>query len=491
MGLRIKILLGLFLLCLGGGYAAYDWLFENIRPQFLRIMEDGMVEHAYMLARVVEKKLPPTKGPEAFQGSELAGVIEHLRRGLLRARIYEWEKQSLDTRVYLTDTKGIVRYDSVLPSELGKNYSRWNDVYRALRGLYGARSSEYIDEKGRRTDAMFVAFPLRREGQVFGTITLCRSKRSLVGWARRAQTKLFRGLVIGGVIVFLCAWLLTQAIMFPIFRLTQYARDVTQGRRIDPPPVGRDEIGELTQAFVEMKNSLLERQDLERFVTQLTHELKSPISAVQGAAELLEDEDMPPSTRKHFLDNISEQTRRLNDIVQRLLDLVALEQRERLDKNEKIGIKSLFEEICNRFMPQAQKREVRLHWSLQQDAPSEIFGDRFLISQALSNLVQNALHFTPAQGSIELYAEGALDGQVLFQVTDTGPGIPVYALPRVMERFYSLEHPDSGKKGTGLGLPFVRQVALLHGGEFLLHNQPEGGVRAEMWLSIQRITSQA
>ena len=489
MGLRIKVLLGLMLLCLGGGYAAYDWLFENIRPQFLRIMEDGMVEHAYTLARIVERDIPKSKGPEGFHGSDLAGVIERLRQGALRARIYEWEKKQLDTRVYLTDTKGVVRYDSTLPSEVGKDYSRWNDVFRALRGQYGARSSSYfVDEQGRQVDAMFVAFPLMREDRIFGALTVCRSKSSLVGWARRAQTKVFRGVLIGGVIVFLSTWLLTQAMLFPIFRLTQYARDITKGRRVEPPPVGHDEIGELTQAFVEMKNALIERQDLERFVTQLTHELKSPISAIQGAAELLEDEEMPSDTRRHFLNNISDQTRRLHDIVQRLLDLVALEQRDSLEKDEPIDLEELFAEISERFLPQAQKRCITLERTIHKDAPTPIFGDRFLIAQALANLVQNALHFTPAHGTIHLSAEPSPDGQVAFHVTDTGPGIPEYALPRVMDRFYSLEHPDTGKKGTGLGLPFVRQVSFLHGGDFALSNRPEGGAHATLWLRITRVS---
>jgi two-component system sensor histidine kinase CreC len=331
---------------------------------------------------------------------------------------------------------------------------------------------------------MFVSFPLKRSGRIVGVLTLCRSKSSLVGWARRAQSKLFRAVLIGGVIVFLCAWLLTQAILHPIFRLTQYARDVTQGHRVPPPSIGRDEIGELTQAFVEMKTSLLERQDLERFVTQLTHELKSPISAIQGAAELLEDEAMPATLRERFLSNIHDQARRMNDIVQRLLLLVSLEQREALERSEQISISSLLKDICERFSPQAQKQGIRLLTHIAPNTPDTIKGDAFLIAQALANLIQNALHFTPHDGEITLSASRTDDGSLWLHVADTGAGIPDYALPRVLERFYSLEHPDSGKKGTGLGLPFVRQVALLHGGDFTIDNRPEGGVSANLFLPV-------
>ena len=102
------------------------------------------------------------------------------------------------------------------------------------------------------------------------------------------------------------------------------------------------------------------------------------------------------------------------------------------------------------------------------------------MEQALGNLLDNALDFSPAGGQIRL--SGAMEqGGYCFRVRDQGPGIPDYALPRIFERFYSLPRPDKGKS-SGLGLSFAAEVARQHGGRLTLANQPEGGVLAELWL---------
>ena len=278
-------------------------------------------------------------------------------------------KNRVDFRIYITDAKGIVRVDTDHGFAVGKDYSRWNDVHLALRGKYGARSSRSKNSQGVMVNAMYVAFPMYKQGKLVGTLTLSKSKAPLTGWAIRAQNKLWQGVLLGATALFLLALLATQAVLQPIFRLTQYARAIAAGRRVDPPPIGSDEIGVLTQSFLEMKESLWERQDLERFVTQLTHELKSPISAIRGAAELLEDPDMPADKREHFLHNIQNQTRRMNDIVQRLLTLVALEQQEQLERRAQISLDELLSELEDRFLAQAQHQEVGLETGRHTETP--------------------------------------------------------------------------------------------------------------------------
>jgi two-component system sensor histidine kinase CreC len=108
-----------------------------------------------------------------------------------------------------------------------------------------------------------------------------------------------------------------------------------------------------------------------------------------------------------------------------------------------------------------------------------IRGQRFLVRQALANLLQNAIAFSPSGGTVtvSLDRDGAF-ARVL--IRDHGPGIPGYALAKVFDRFYSLPHPDTGVKGSGLGLTFVREIALLHGGEARLENDPGGGAIATL-----------
>jgi two-component system sensor histidine kinase CreC len=108
-------------------------------------------------------------------------------------------------------------------------------------------------------------------------------------------------------------------------------------------------------------------------------------------------------------------------------------------------------------------------------------GDPFLLHRALTNLLQNAIDFSPVGGQIEVeVAAAARECQI--RVRDHGPGIPDYALDRVFEKFYSLRRPGSGKKGTGLGLTFVKEIAELHRGGVQLRNHPDGGAVATLTL---------
>ncbi len=108
-------------------------------------------------------------------------------------------------------------------------------------------------------------------------------------------------------------------------------------------------------------------------------------------------------------------------------------------------------------------------------------GDAFLLQRALTNLLANALDFSPSESIITTRVE-TQDKQCLISIRDHGQGIPEYALDRIFEKFYSLRRPDSGQKSTGLGLPFVREIAHLHGGEIVLANNPEGGAVASLSL---------
>jgi two-component system sensor histidine kinase CreC len=108
-------------------------------------------------------------------------------------------------------------------------------------------------------------------------------------------------------------------------------------------------------------------------------------------------------------------------------------------------------------------------------------GNSFLLHQALENLIRNAIEFSPKGGTVTVSA-AVEPGGVTVAVTDEGPGIPEYALGRIFERFYSLGRPDTGRKSTGLGLNFVREVAKSHGGKVRVANRPEGGAVAELIL---------
>jgi two-component system sensor histidine kinase CreC len=233
-------------------------------------------------------------------------------------------------------------------------------------------------------------------------------------------------------------------------------------------------------AFWDMRDALAGRSYTEEYVQALTHELKSPLTAIRGSAELLQ-ESMPPQQRERFVTNIREQVQRLQALADRLLELASLEKRRTVDDSEPVELAELARDATSAVEPAADRKQVTL--TLQVAEGIRVAGDRFLLRQAFINLLSNAIDFSPQGGTVDIVA-AVCGSRVEITVRDHGAGVPDYALDRVFERFYSLQRPDSGKKGTGLGLAFVREIASLHGGQAHLANHPEGGAVATLTLPV-------
>jgi two-component system sensor histidine kinase CreC len=214
---------------------------------------------------------------------------------------------------------------------------------------------------------------------------------------------------------------------------------------------------------------------IEHYVHALTHELKSPIAAIRGAAEIL-TEQPPPQVAARFIDNILVQNARMQSLVEKLLTQARLENRVEITP-QAVRVDLLFTRLADARSALLAAKEIAL---TLQPASLVVEGDPDLLEQALGNLLDNAIDFTPQGGAIELAAREE-QGQIRLSVTDSGSGIPDYALERIFERFYSLPR-ENGLKSSGLGLAFVQEVARLHHGEITLRNRDEGGVIATLTL---------
>jgi two-component system sensor histidine kinase CreC len=244
-------------------------------------------------------------------------------------------------------------------------------------------------------------------------------------------------------------------------------------------------MGVMGKALQDMRESLEGKQYVERYVQTLTHELKSPLAAIGGAAELL-TEEMTPTERGRFLANIRTEAGRMQGIVERMLQLSALESRKGLKSIEEIDIGQLIAAIVEEARPLLLKKSLQINTAVSPDA--RLHGERFLIRQALANLVGNAIDFSPPHAVILLMARHEAE-YLSIEVADAGPGIPPYAVEKIFERFYSLPRPDTGRKSTGLGLSFVREVASLHHGTISVVNRSEGGVIALLRLPLLQSAS--
>jgi two-component system sensor histidine kinase CreC len=491
MTLRTRILL-VYLLVVGGGvYYLVSRSIEELRPRYLESMEVPLVDAAHLLAHAV--------GVEAVEmgvidAQRVKAVLEGAFARRFSAKVYSITKTQVDLRVYVTDGRGQVVYDSDDGRQVGEDFSQKRDVARTLRGEYGARASYDVPADGEAL-VLYVAAPVATaDGETVGVISVGKPAASVNELVRAARIRLaVIGAIGGGLLVALgvafSIWIAT-----PLARLTQYARAVRDGRPAKLPRLAGREVGELQQAFDEMRAALDGKAYVERYVQALTHEIKSPLSAIRGAAEILAEKP-PEEAREKFVGNIRAETARIQRIVDQLLQLASLEARKARADFVEVELSGLVREVVDAAQAGAQARGVVLAMKAGAAAGDQeersgsgsdgilVRGDRGLLGQAVAAFLQNALEFTPAGGRVEVAVvleDG--DAGAVVRIEDSGTGIPDFALGRVFERFYSLPRPGSGVKSTGLGLSLVREIAHLHDGEAVVGNRAEGGAWAELRL---------
>jgi len=471
LGTRIFLCyLLIFVICL---YYPIDRIIKDLTTRYLESIEDPLVDQANILASIVGVEMETGD----FNPEKLYKAFEQTYSRSLSARIYEFLKTKVDMRVYITDASGRVLFDSEDRQKVGTDYSIWRDVRLTLAGEYGARTTR-SDPEDPTSSVLYVAAPILVRGKTAGVLTVVKPTTNVNTFYHNAKPRIFRiGIISVAAAIFL-SLIVTIWITRPIKRLTQYANDVREGKRIPIPKLGRSELREMGLAFEKMREALEGRKYAEEYVQTLTHEIKSPLSAIRGAAELLE-EGMPSEKRARFLANIRNEANRIQDIVDRMLALSELENRRTLQKAEAVPLGTLARTVLESKEPLISKK--KLNMVVQVEDNICVKGDPFLLHQALSNLIQNAIDFSPAEGRIELIAQ-AEKGAVNIIVEDKGPGIPDYAKEKVFEKFFSLQRPDTGKKSTGLGLNFVKEVAILHKGQITVENLPEIGLRATLSL---------
>lgn len=473
MPLGVRIFLVYFLFVGLTGYFVLDTVMEEIRPGVRQSTEETLVDTANLLAEILRDDL---KAGTLTQ-SNLPILLQAYGQRHPNATIWGIEKSGVNHRIYVTDSNGIVLLDSS-GIAVGQDYSRWNDVYLTLRGRYGVRSTQEI-EGDEKSTVMYVAAPIIDGEKIIGAVTVAKPNSSVQPYIDRSQRRLgwFGGslialsLLIGGML----AWWLSHALR----QLTQYAGAVSRGERTQLPQYSGGELAQLATAIESMRSQLEGKAYVEHYVQTLTHELKSPLAAIRASAELLQD-DMPHDQQQRFITNIDSESQRLQQLIERLLSLAMVEQRQQLEERVDISLRKLSDECLASHSSRIVNAEVFVENAIA--AELSVTGEKFLLNQALSNLIDNALDFTDAGGLIRISAE-KVQGGVSIVVYNQGDSIPGYALPRLIERFYSLPRPRTGRKSTGLGLNFVNEVALLHGGKFSIANV-DSGVNAVLFLPL-------
>ena len=218
------------------------------------------------------------------------------------------------------------------------------------------------------------------------------------------------------------------------------------------------------------------------FVANVSHELRTPLTAIRGYLEALRDDPTDTANTERFIDVIWRQTARMERLVSDLLTLARLDARQEVLAREDCDVREILQAVVADCETTIDAKAQRVLIDVRDDA-SRVVADPAKLHDALRNLVENAVNYSPEQAEIRLDAVRA-GGSCVITVKDSGPGLPSGDLTRVFERFYRVDKSRS-RPGTGLGLAIVKHLVELHGGTVVAANRPEGGAVFTVTLPAQ------
>ncbi|WP_318782829.1 two-component system sensor histidine kinase CreC [Leptospira interrogans] len=452
-----------------GYYYFVDKIEESIRPRYMEAVEESLNDTAHLLASLLEREFSQKNDSlEKISERILSPVMQTTTERDLNSKIFEITKKKVDLQLYVTDERGIVIYDSEKLKK-GQDYSKKNDVYLTLQGKYGARSSLLFgSEKG-----LFVAAPIRKSGKIIGVLTVIKPKKSLIPFIESARKKFWNLSLYVALSIIILFISILYFLFSPIRKLSEYISALRFQKRVPFPKISVPEIRGLGEEMDRLFRELAGKEYVENYVQSMTHEIKSPLSSLLASSELIIEN---PDRLESLVSNIQLEGRRIQTILEKLLELSSLENQSQLEKKLNLNLQDVVQETVASSISEAVRKKIRFR-ELTETVYVE--GNFFFLGMALRNLVQNALDFSNPGSEITVRC-GKENGFPFLEVEDSGPGIPSYALERIFEKFYSLPRPDTGRKSSGLGLAFVREIAKLHDADLEVKNGTSTGVIARI-----------
>ena len=268
------------------------------------------------------------------------------------------------------------------------------------------------------------------------------------------------------VLVFIAVYLMTSNMVRPMREMAEAARCMARGDFSRHIRVNReDEIGELAVAFNNMTKSIAAGEQMRRgFIANVSHELKTPMTTISGFIDGILDGTISPKEQKFYLEIVSGEVKRLSRLVVSMLSLSKLEAGEMTIHPVPMKLSELLVNILFSFDRRIEEKRLDIV-GLDAIGPLEVNADHDLMHQAIYNLVDNAVKYTPEDGTIWFrgWEEG---GKVTLAIRNSGKGIPKNELPHVFDRFYKVDKSrGTDKMGAGLGLYLVKTIISLHGGQ--------------------------
>ncbi len=359
------------------------------------------------------------------------------------------------------------------------------DVSSSVLDRVARGESIYANITADRVPLRLYATPLRQpRGEIIGVIEVAQSLEDVNSNLRRLASLFIGGIFASVVLAVAGGALLAQNALSPIDRMTQTAHGITRAgdltRRLEQGK-NQDEVGRLAATFNEMLGRIEELfRSQQRFVSDVSHELRSPLTAIRGNLDLLRRGAADdPKARRQAIVAIDAEAERMQRLVTDLLLLARADEGIKIQK-ELIELDTVMLDVYR----QAQLIAGGVRVCLGSEDQAQVMGDRDRLKQLLLNLVDNAVKYTPSGGEVTLSLER--DTQwVRVSVADTGMGIPADDLPKIFDRFYRVDKARSREQGgSGLGLAIAKWIADAHDGRIEVKSDVGKGTTFTIWLPL-------
>lgn len=335
-----------------------------------------------------------------------------------------------------------------------------------------------VSEGNNEANMMTVAVPLKRGEHTVGAVYLVESMEKVDATIGTIRTNMIMFAVIVCILVAMLSLGLSFMTTAPIDNFIAVAKEISKGNfSVKAKEKGRHELVEMAKAMNYMSQELNDNEEnRKKFVSDVSHELKTPLATIKLICDsIVTTQDPDPGMIQEFLGDLSDEVDRLTRIVERLLTLTKMDSNQNSAKPEPVDFVVMLNAVIRKLIPNAEAKDIVLCSEFGTDALSPMMLDYDKVWEAIYNIVDNAIKYTPDGGFVKISLEKRT-GAVLVRVQDNGPGIPENEREKIFERFYRLDDSrtrDTG--GTGLGLAIAKEAILLHGGTISAENGPDGG----------------